>query len=404
MSTEPLSRRSVLALAASASLAALLPRGGAAFGQAAATRPAAGGKKYEDRKAFFAAGKVPALSIELTKEAYQSLRGEPRKYVKCQIREDEKALYTDVAVHLKGAAGSTRGVDDKPGMTFNTDKYTEGQSFHGLDKWHLNNSVQDPGYLSELFCGELYRAAGVPASMCTHASVVINGRKVGFYLLKEGYDKGFLKAHFGTTNGNFYDGGFLKDLDQPLELNHAGKDTPKDQAELKSLVEACREGDANRRFERMDRRLDTEKFVTYLALQMYTTDWDGYPRNRNNYRVFYNGDTKKITFIPSGMDQMFNDPGMTMFPDVGALVSRAFMDTPEGKKRYVARVRQLLQDVLVTDKWVNRLTELQERILPAMKAVDEGAARDFPNQVKRLKDAVKTRNKVIGEQLAKLKA
>jgi len=86
----------------------------------------------------------------------------------------------DVALHLKGSAGSFRPVDDKPGLTLILSRGESGGRFHGLRKFHLNNSVQDPTYLSEAVSGGLFRAAGVPAARAAHAVVELNGRKLGF--------------------------------------------------------------------------------------------------------------------------------------------------------------------------------------------------------------------------------
>src|SRR4051812_42678476 len=118
----------------------------------------------DESNAFFQGGKVLALALELGPKELDSLRREPRKYVKATLKEGDKVVYCDVGVHLKGAAGSFRGIDDKPCLTLNMDKFGRGQRFHGMDKFHLANSVQDPSYVSELLCGELFRAAGVPAS------------------------------------------------------------------------------------------------------------------------------------------------------------------------------------------------------------------------------------------------
>jgi hypothetical protein len=65
-----------------------------------------------------------------------------------------------------------------------------------LDKIHLNNSVQDRSYLTEILCGDLFLAAGVPAARGTHARVFLNGRDLGLYGLKEGFDQSFLRRHF----------------------------------------------------------------------------------------------------------------------------------------------------------------------------------------------------------------
>lgn len=354
----------------------------------------------EERKAFFAEGKIPHLNIEIAKEEMDSLRKEPKKYIKAQIKEEEGKEYKDVALHLKGAAGSFRGVDDKPGITLNMDKFQDGQSFHGIDKLHLNNSVQDPTYLTELFCGELYRAAGVPASRGTHAIVSLNGRKLGFYFLKEGYDKAFLKSSFGNSHGNFYDGGFLKDIDQPLELN-SGKDDVKDQKELKALAAASREGEPADRFAKVEKLLDMERFISYLVLQVATWDWDGYPMQCNNYRVYHDPTKDKITFLPSGMDQMWGDPNGPILPGFKGMVARAVVESEEGKKRYFARFREIMKDVYKVPEMLKRIDELEDRVKPALKSVDEGAAKDYKNQVNRLRSAIPQRAKVIEGQLKK---
>jgi len=392
MDRQRITRRQILAGSASAALAACLPRLALAK-----TNP-------ELRTELFDGGKIPTIAIEVTKDDLNALRKDPKTYVKAQIKEDGKTTYKDVAVKLKGAAGSMRAVDDKPGWTLNMDKYEDGQRFWGMDKLHLNNCVQDPAYISELLCGEMYRAAGVPASRLTNAIVTLNDRKLGFYALKEGYDKGFLKLHFGSTDGNFYDGGFLKDVDQPLENDNEGKDPAKDHADLKSLVEVSREQDLQRRFERMGRRLDVDKFISYLSLQMLTWDWDGYPANRNNYRIYHEPKNNLLTFLPSGMDQMFAEPNGPLFQGYNGIIARHFMEIPEARKRYLARTEQLLNEVFVPERWSKRLDELLARVQPALKQVNEGAAKDLPNQFNRLRNGIAQRAKKIREDLEKEKA
>jgi hypothetical protein len=87
-------------------------------------------------------------------------------------------VWKDVGVHLKGNYGTFQGVDGKPSLTLNFDKFVRNQKFHGLDKFHLNNSVSDPSYMTELLCRELFLTAGVPTARVTHARLEINGRDV----------------------------------------------------------------------------------------------------------------------------------------------------------------------------------------------------------------------------------
>ncbi|MGE3808967.1 MAG: CotH kinase family protein [Gemmataceae bacterium] len=350
---------------------------------------------------FFNNNKVWELSIEIDKPNLELLRRENRKYVRCTLTEGGK-VYKDVGVHLKGAAGSFRNIDDKPGLTLNMDKFMDGQTFHGLDKFHLANSVQDRSFLSELICGELMRDAGVPASRISFAIVTINGRKRGLYYLKEGYDKSFIQRHFQTKKGNFYDGGFLRDIDQPLQVI-SNKDDVAAHADLKALLAACREQDKNKRFQTMEQLLDMDRFLSYLALEVLLWDWDGYPLNRNNYRIYHDPQRNKLVFIPSGMDQMFGNPGSGLFANFNGLVARSLLETPEGKKRYLARAEEIMKNSFKAEARVKRLDELQTRVLPALKSVDPGHANGYPNDVKRLKDAILHRAKSFDEQLKQAK-
>ncbi len=353
-----------------------------------------------ERDAFFRKAKVHDLTITVSKKDVDAINREPRKYVKCVLKEGSTE-YADVGIHLKGAAGSYQNFDAKPGLTLNMDKFSDDQRYNGMDKWHLANSVQDPSYLAELICGELMRAAGVPAARVGHATLTLNGRKRGLYYIKEGYDKQFLKLHFGSSNGNFYDGGFIRDIDQDLQLI-SGEGDVKNRADLKALLAAVREGNEAKRFEKMEKLLDLDKFLSYLVVEMLTSDWDGYPSKCNNYRIYHDPKTDKMTFIPSGMDQMFGDTNWPIEPGWGGSVARALMETKEGKKRYRARLREIMAKVYNVDELVKRLDELEAVVQPALAAVDAGAGRDYKNQVNRLRHAVKERARNVNEQIKRL--
>lgn len=361
------------------------------------------GQAPDPRAELFKGGRVLKLDLEVGPKEMDSLRRNHREYVKATVKEDGgKKVYKGVGVRLRGSSGSFRGVDDKAGFTLNMDKFVDDQRFHGMDKLHLSNSVQDPTYVQELICGELFRAAGVPAARICHAVVTLNGRKLGMYYLKEGYDKKFLKDHFKNASGNFYDGGFLRDIDQPLELN-SGKGDVANHADLKALVAAAREGDHARRFRKLEQLLDLDRFLTFVALEVVLWDWDGYPLKPNNYRVYHDPKANKITFIPSGMDQMFSDPNGPILPGFGGLVARGLIETPEGRKRYLAKLDEVMKKVYKPDALLKRLDELQAVVQPALAAVDPGAGKDYPNQLRRLRDAIPRRAKSVNEQLAKTK-
>ena len=249
---------------------------------------------------------VLSIEIEIPRTGMNLLRrtqwggggGDARPTARATVREGG-VVYTNVAVHLKGAAGSFRPVDDQPAMTLNFDKFVPGQSFHGLHKISLNNSVQDPSYLSEKICRELFDAAGVPVPRAGHALVRLNGRGLGLYVLLEGANKQFLKRYFSNVKGNLYDGGFVRDIDESLSVNCG--DNPNDHSDITALRAALNGRDSAA----LNKVLDVDRLLSMTAVEVMVLHWDGYALNKNNWRLFHDLDSGKMVFIPHGLDQTF---------------------------------------------------------------------------------------------------
>ena len=367
----------------------------AAPGAASAPSPT---RKHDASDEFFNSGYIPHIRIEITKSNLNVLRRDEREYVRCTVREGSN-VWEEVGIHKKGAAGSNRDLNDHPALTLNFDKFVDRQKFHGLDKFHLNNSVQDPCLLCEAICAKLFLDAGVPASRVTHAHVEFNGRDLGMYVLKEGFDKTFLKRHFKNPNGNLYDAGFLHDIDAGLERD-SGTGDVKNQADLKALAAAAKDPDPATRFSRLEKLLELDRFIDFLALEVMTWHWDGYYMKRNNYRVYHDPDTDKLHFFPHGMDQMFWSPDGLIFPkEHDGLVSRALVDTPEGRIRYRQHMATLLTNVFTAEKLTNHIALLQSRLQPALQRISAEAARNQAAEAVKIRNAVLNRIKHLDRQL-----
>lgn len=347
---------------------------------------------------FFESMPVLKLKVEIQPDQMQKLRENPRAYARGTIIEEGGATLKSVGIKLKGAAGSFRGVDDRPAFTINTDKYTKKQQFHGLEKFHLNNSVQDPSYLHEMISSELFRAAGVPATRVAHARIWINGRDMGMYVLKEGFDKNFIKRYFAKANGNFYDGGFCQDIDAALEKD--GGDGLDDRSDLKAIIEACRDGDEKRRFERFEKVVDIDAMMTFVALELMTCHWDGYCRNVNNYRVYIEPTTNKAFFFPHGMDQMFGDTNTQVGDASRGMVSNTLLQNKLWRAKYYERVMEL-RPLFAPEKWNARLDEIQKRLEGPLKEIHPDQARDHANRVHDMKQRFVNRDNSFREQFSR---
>ncbi len=339
--------------------------------------PAASSHPEAPDNVFFSQGIIPKLRIEISPAELAKLNKDQRSYVRCTVREGDDFIFNDVGIHLKGAAGSFRPVNDRPALTLNFDKYREKQKFHGLDKIHLNNSVQDGTYLNEYLASAIFNAGGVPALRISHARVWLNGRDLGFYVLKEGFDTQFMRNHFGSKAGTFYDGGFCADIDQRKDRK-IGQGT-NDQADLKGLVAACREPDLKKRAERLEETLAIDHFLSVVALEMMTAHWDGYARNRNNYRLLVPAGSTKVYFLASGMDQLFGDPNFPVFDSMGGMVTSALWQLPQTKQLYRDRVGYLLTNVFTAEFLTNETAKVHARVRPVLAEMNEGAAKNFDN-------------------------
>jgi len=344
---------------------------------------------------FFDSGYIPFLKIELSPEELAQLRKNDRAYVKATVREGD-IVYTDVGFHLKGAAGSYRPFDQNPAMTLNFDKFNREQRFHGLDKLHLNNSVQDPSKLAELITREMYNAAGVPAGRVSHARVHLNGRELGLYVLIEGYDTQFLKRHFTNWFGTFYDGGFVQDITADKRI--VSNDSPQDRADLKELIEAAQEPDHAKRRERLARILDVERFLSFTAMEMLTSHWDGYAQNRNNYRLYHDPGQGRLVFLPTGLDQMFGDPNFALVPG-NALVAQAIVRAPEDRERYLQRLREIYETVYDVERLTARVREVTARLQPVLEQINAGEAKSQADHANGLIQRIAARHQGIGKLL-----
>jgi spore coat protein H len=342
---------------------------------------------------FFARDQIGRVRIEVRDQDLASLRRAPREYVRA-ILKDGQEVYTDVAIKLKGGTGSFRSLDDKPSFTVNFDKFKKGQKFHGLDKCHLNNSVQDPTYMCEALGSQLCLWAGVPTLRTTHALVELNGRRLGLYVFKEGFDKTFLKRHFKNPHGNLYDGGFHSDVNAPLEKDSG--DGPDNRSDLKALVRAAQEADLKKRFSALSQILDLDRFLTFMAMEVMIWHWDGYTMHHNNYRLYFDPTSAKFVFLAHGMDQLFFTPDGPVLPHQEGLVAKAVLEIPEASERYLERFKSLFESFYDATKLSHRIEELDGRLRPVLLEIS-------PREVSRYDEAVQVLKRKVSERAGSLR-
>lgn len=311
---------------------------------------------------LFTNGPPIQLQIQIASQDLNKLRQDPRAFVPATVGE-AGTQYLRVAVHLKGSVGSFRPLDDKPAFTLDFAQYRADERFHGLRRIHLNNSVEDPSYCCEQLGSELFRAAGIPAPRVGRAVVFLNDRRLGIYVLKEGFTEDFLGCYFKQVGANLYEPGEGHDVNQHLKRTSIRAAAMK-RSGLKSLAQAAFEPDLQRRWKRLDQALDLDSFVRFMALEVLIGHRDGYCLARNNFRIYQNLDTGKLVFFPHGMDQLFGSADLPWRPHMAGLVARAVLETPQGQQRYSEQFRSLFQALCQPEKLTNRVDEVLRSLIP----------------------------------------
>ena len=341
-----------------------------------ATKSTTADHKVDQSTDLFRDGNIPKIHIEVPEAGMATLRKYRWKWggnederipVAATVKEGQ-TIYTNVALRLKGAAGSFRPVDQNPGLTLNFDKWADGQRFHGLQKLSLNNSLQDQTFCSDKFSRELYLKAGVPVPRAGHARVYLNGRDLGLYVLTEGWNKQFLHRFFKNAAGNLYDCGFAGDINSPRMHVNCGDD-PTNQLDRAELLQAAKEASKKKSLDPLLPVLDVDRFLRLIVLDALTWNWDGYSIGHNNYRVFHDVDSGKMIFMPHGLDQMFWRPDDPIMPGGKGTIATAVLASSEGRRRYMDVIRQFTGDFFNSTALTERVREISANIEPVLKDI-----------------------------------
>ncbi|MEQ1632141.1 MAG: CotH kinase family protein, partial [Planctomycetota bacterium] len=344
-------------------------------------------------RTFFRKNSFVQVRIDLSETAREVLRDRPREYTEATLQIDD-ATFVKVGIKLKGAAGSTREFDDRPGFTVHLGKFGGTERFHGLRRFHLNNGVQDDSRLSEWLGHEIFERAGYPAPRVAHARVREGERDLGVYVFREAFDGQFVRRVFSDQKGNLYDGGFCQDIDADLEKDSG--EGPDDHSDLRRLAASCSGVDRDRT-DQLDEVLDLDRFVDFAALEAMLGHWDGYTRNANNFRLFVPVEGRAC-FLPHGMDQLLQDPDASILDHPPAIVASAVMQQPALRKRYRERLRALLP-VFAPDKLKPRLDAIASELQREWRAFDEDGARSNAEAVRNLEERFEARYRALTAQV-----
>jgi len=286
---------------------------------------------------------------------------------------------TTAGVRSRGLASRTAV---KPGLLVDFDRYVRGQTFLGLGELALDNLVTDPSGLHESLAMSMFRRLGQPAPRVAFTHLFINDSYQGVYGLVEAVTPQFLvRSGFAADEylfekvyaGEFH-GEYRRSLAAYAQLFEARtRQLESDSVLYGPIRELFEEANHSMRAgwrDEVDRWIDLEQFVTYVAIEMCLAEDDGvlgFAGMANFYMHRSGGGPHRL--IPWDKDSTFTrvDFPIDHRASDNVLFSRA-MAIPDLRTRYLDVLSQCAR-ALTEGAWLEgEITRLASVVSPALRA------------------------------------
>ena len=285
------------------------------------------------------------------------------------------------SVRKKGGLGSLSRI--RPSLILDLDRSDPDGSISGVNRLTLNNDRSSPSHNRQCMAYELFTQAGLPASRCNLAHVVVNGVDLGTFSNVEPIRKPLLRRLFGDDSGNLYEGREDGDFTSygverfQIKTNEATAD----RSDLRAVAAALAADDANVVSE-LERLIDLDGFRRFWALETLTGNWDSYSGNTNNFYVYHDPESDRLVFLPWGTDTAFTggsivdayNQTLTVYA-TGALANRLY-NLPAERARFRALLAELNDTLWDAGALEARLDELAAASTDAWPGAVE-AQREF---------------------------
>ena len=338
-------------------------------------------------KTFYDVSRLAKVELQLKESDWDSMRVQHRLLVKTlrtDIPPTDQAKQFDyfpaqlkidgvevgkVAIRKKGFVGSLDV--NRPSLKIQIDRFDKKKMFAGVDTLTLNNNRQDPTRVHQLIGYQLFRNAGIPASHCNLAHVTVNGKSLGIYSNVESLDKHLFRKTFKNAKGTLYEG-TIADFLVPSLVRFERKFGSKKADKILKKISLALKSENEKLLKELGLYLDLESFYRFWAMEVLLGHWDGYVSNKNNYFIYFDTKSDRLSFMPWGLDQLATDRNMFWRRDfdppksikADAAIPRRLYNHPESQRFYFVALRLLLDEIWDEDKLITQIDDLYGMIEP----------------------------------------
>jgi spore coat protein CotH len=298
---------------------------------------------------------------------WQALRDNylTNQYYAANIAIDGEVVL-QVGIRSRGAGSRN---ERKPGLKIDFNKYIKTQEFHGYKTLVIDNLTQDPALMREKLAFAVFEAMGIPAPQIAHTRLTVNDEYWGLYTLVEPVSKPFLKARIGQESGNLFDYEYAFAWDFSYRGPEAAAYVPapfqpqtnEDKLDASGLVAFIRmaselpEAGFSREIAAW---IDTERFLTYLAVENALAEYDGFVGDFgvNNFYLYQYGKENRFTFIPWDKETNLQASSWPAQRRVEMnVLTRKLLADPAQQRVYLDALRRAAG--FVNERWLGALVE-----------------------------------------------
>lgn len=215
--------------------------------------------------------------------------------------------------------GNTSRYAAKKSFKVSFNSFESGRKYKGLEKMNLNGEHNDPTICRSKVCWDLLRSLDIPAPRSNHVQVYINNNYYGLYLSVEHVDEEFVESRFGNNDGNLfkclypadlaylgsnpdlykYEGGGRRAYDL---MTNTAEDDYSDLANLIGIINNTPINDLPCKLEAV---FNVQDYLKIMAFDVFTSNWDGYIFNKNNFYLYHNTKTDRFEYVLYDPDNTF---------------------------------------------------------------------------------------------------
>lgn len=346
---------------------------------------------FPDPGVIYSISQVPRIDIFINPDTLNLIYENPhidREYRANFVFDNNEGIHDSISEVGFRLRGNTSRDSQKKSFKVSFNTFVDGRKYRGVEKLDLNGEHNDPSSCRSILYWHLLREAQLVGSRANHVSVFINGSYYGLYTNVEHIDEEFVKTYFGNNDGNLYKCLWPADLtwlgsnqnsykfrnDDRRTYELKTNEELDDYSDLVELINIINNTPINDLPCKLESVFNVPAYLKTAALDVLTSNWDGYAYNKNNFYLYHNQETGLFEYIPYDVDNTFgidwfniNWTNRNMYNWASGEPRPLFkklMQVPDYKAQYTYYMRQLISKVFNNPDFIEFKNNLREQARP----------------------------------------